>query len=130
MVSLNPQTRICTGNARLADNAVEDAIDLYTKGIAAAPAGAHAHILHSNRAAAHTRLGQYEDALADALYAVNRHWHVTHAMCTTHPGVARHMCRPTFSPDRDCMIRRAVSLSPRFAKGHARVGTSLFHLRR
>ena len=55
------------GNDRLREGAFQEAVVLYGRAIDAAPAGCQAHVLHANRAAAYTRLGQHDKALADGL---------------------------------------------------------------
>jgi hypothetical protein len=55
------------GNDRLREGDVEGAVSHYSAAIDAAPTGVQAHVLHANRAAAYTRLGKHEQALADGL---------------------------------------------------------------
>jgi tetratricopeptide (TPR) repeat protein len=50
----------------LREGAFDEAVSLYGRAIEAAPNGCQAHVLHANRAAAYTRLGRHEEALADA----------------------------------------------------------------
>lgn len=57
---------MCAGNAKLSKGAIADAVALYTAAIDAFPASPTVHVLFSNRAAAHSRLGSHEKALADA----------------------------------------------------------------
>ena len=55
------------GNDLLREGDVEGAVSRYSDAIDAAPTGVQAHVLYANRAAAYTRLGKHEQALADAL---------------------------------------------------------------
>jgi hypothetical protein len=54
------------GNERLSSGDYNGAVDYYTRALAIDAAGPQSHILHSNRAAAYTKLDQHENALQDA----------------------------------------------------------------
>lgn len=54
------------GNEKMKEGALEEAVDLYTQAIQAAPESPQAYVLYSNRAAAWARLNKNERSLEDA----------------------------------------------------------------
>lgn len=110
-----------SGNDKLKEGALSEAIDLYTAAIAAFPTSPTVHVLYSNRSAAYARMDDHEKALEDA-------------RCRFHAWLALHLrsvCRPVAPPSSPPLfLRESVRITPSFAKGHSRIGTSLFNLGR